>query len=235
MRKILMAAAATMLTAMPANAVITTFALTGGNVQSAGGVFQVTSLPSIAVNTINSPDILGINEVQNFTLTNNLRVFNVNVAAGDTPVGTTGSVVIASGTTVNSHLIILDPTDNNINNGGGGNNVSGTVSFNGVILGYIFAQGGNANARGGANFIATNYLGAPGTTYGALHSTLEGGIDAVSFSGNTLTYSMQSGRDVGDYLRVITAVPEPGTWAMLLVGFGMIGLSARRRRTIVAA
>ncbi len=31
------------------------------------------------------------------------------------------------------------------------------------------------------------------------------------------------------------AVPEPGTWAMLIAGFGMIGVSARRRNRAVAA
>lgn len=31
------------------------------------------------------------------------------------------------------------------------------------------------------------------------------------------------------------AVPEPGTWAMLIVGFGMVGVAARRRKTAVAA
>jgi len=30
-------------------------------------------------------------------------------------------------------------------------------------------------------------------------------------------------------------VPEPGTWAMLITGFGMIGFAARRRRIAVAA
>lgn len=32
-----------------------------------------------------------------------------------------------------------------------------------------------------------------------------------------------------DNLATITAVPEPGTWAMLIAGFGLIGLAARRR------
>lgn len=30
-------------------------------------------------------------------------------------------------------------------------------------------------------------------------------------------------------------VPEPGTWAMLIAGFGLVGAAARRRRTAVAA
>ena len=30
-------------------------------------------------------------------------------------------------------------------------------------------------------------------------------------------------------------IPEPGTWAMLIAGFGMVGFAARRRRTAIAA
>ncbi|MFZ4382319.1 MAG: PEPxxWA-CTERM sorting domain-containing protein, partial [Sandarakinorhabdus sp.] len=33
----------------------------------------------------------------------------------------------------------------------------------------------------------------------------------------------------------LTAVPEPATWAMLIVGFGMVGFAARRRKAAVAA
>lgn len=29
-------------------------------------------------------------------------------------------------------------------------------------------------------------------------------------------------------------VPEPGTWAMLIAGFGFVGAALRRRRTITA-
>jgi hypothetical protein len=232
MRKILMAAAAAALMAMPANAVIVSGVLTGGDMLTAGGVFQVTTLSNITVNTINSKNVIGINEQQNYTLTSALRVFNINVTAPATPSGTTGSILIASGTKVSSHLIFMDPTDSAPASGGGGNTVYGTVTFNAPILGYIYAT----TQRGGANFPTTNYLGATGTSYGNLHGTLETVIDSLSFSGKTLTYAMTSSRDVGDYVRVITEdadpVPEPETWAMLLAGFGLVGGVARRRSSV---
>ena len=33
-----------------------------------------------------------------------------------------------------------------------------------------------------------------------------------------------------DYIKTVGAVPEPGTWAMVLVGLGSMGVAARRRR-----
>jgi hypothetical protein len=35
--------------------------------------------------------------------------------------------------------------------------------------------------------------------------------------------------------KAFTAVPEPATWAMMILGFGVVGATARRRRRIVAA
>ncbi len=40
------------------------------------------------------------------------------------------------------------------------------------------------------------------------------------------------GRGSGDFT---ATVPEPGTWLMLLMGFGMVGFAARRRQATVAA
>lgn len=232
MRKFMFAAAAALLASVPANAVIVSGTLTGGNIQTLGGTFQVANLANIAVNTINSPDILGVNEAQKVTLGSAIRAINV-----DTPLGTTislaqigaNSTLIGAGTKVSSHLIILDPTD-----GTGSRTATGSVTFNAKILGYIVHT---AN-RDGATFTATNFLGAPGTTYGALHSSLEGGVDGFSIGGSgskTLTFSFTSARNVGDYVRVITGVPEPRSWAMMLAGFGMVGFGMRRRRTAVAA
>ena len=82
---------------------------------------------------------------------------------------------------------------------------------------------------------ATNAtLGAKGVTYGILRP-LETANDAISFSGKTLTYSFSSPAATADFVRVITAVPEPSTWGMLMIGFAMVGVAARRRSRTVAA
>ena len=53
-----------------------------------------------------------------------------------------------------------------------------------------------------------NFQGTPGTTSG-------------SFGGSVAFQSM-------------AAVPEPGTWALMLLGFGAVGFSMRRRRSATA-
>ena len=59
---------------------------------------------------------------------------------------------------------------------------------------------------------------------------------AVSLDGTRLTEAYLKGSFKVDFLRLDittaadTAVPEPGTWAMMLAGFGVVGASLRRRR-----
>ncbi|OYQ31288.1 hypothetical protein CHU93_04395 [Sandarakinorhabdus cyanobacteriorum] len=234
MRKFLVAATAALLAAVPANAVIVSGVLTGGNIVTNGGSFQVTNLAHIQANQVNSTNVLGINERQKVTLGAAQRVINKDLASGTTIANTLAAIaplstLIAAGTTVNSHLIILDPA------GIQSRNATGSVTFNGRILGIILHDTG----RAGANFVSTNGIfGAQGTTYGTLHSGLDGAPDAYSIGGagnKTLTFTVSSTALVGDYVRVITAVPEPRSWAMILTGFGMVGFGLRRRRTAVAA
>lgn len=44
-----------------------------------------------------------------------------------------------------------------------------------------------------------------------------------------------AGGNVGLSNISFNAVPEPSTWALLIVGFGMVGVAARRRKSVVAA
>jgi PEP-CTERM motif len=54
----------------------------------------------------------------------------------------------------------------------------------------------------------------------------------LSFSSSNATAVAASGHD---YTAPIAAVPEPTTWAMIIAGFGIMGTSLRRRRSIVSA
>ncbi len=70
----------------------------------------------------------------------------------------------------------------------------------------------------GDSFIVMTFLGRGGTTFRDI--TFSGFGDGVLFG---VTYRDQ------DVLLGVTAVPEPGVWAMLLTGLGLLGAAARRR------
>jgi hypothetical protein len=58
--------------------------------------------------------------------------------------------------------------------------------------------------------------------------------DIATFTGNRVNTNL-SASSPGDYIRVLTvsrAVPEPATWAMLILGFGAAGSAIRRRRAL---
>lgn len=81
--------------------------------------------------------------------------------------------------------------------------------------------------RNGATVVAT-YTGA-GYTAGnfAFNFTDAQNVTSVDFSSSSRAFEIDNVS--------VTAVPEPATWALLLVGFGMVGVAARRRASHVAA
>jgi len=77
--------------------------------------------------------------------------------------------------------------------------------------------GGTGYGRFGSSPGATNTLG---------DVTVDGQEFALSYTGNYLTNSTIGGNDI-----VLTAIPEPSTWGMILSGFGMlIGIQKLRKR-----
>ena len=62
-----------------------------------------------------------------------------------------------------------------------------------------------------------------------------GGGASTGFFGLTSTTSFTSVVITNGAGSVVGGVPEPTTWALLVGGFGLVGVAARRRRTVVAA
>ncbi len=117
------------------------------------------------------------------------------------------------GQAVNSWFLIWEPVRAR---------VAGSITFDAPILYMLDDQ---------AEMAATAGLGKPGVTYDYSHPNM--GLDVVdktttSFAGATLTLAW-NGSDPGDHVRILTAVPEPQTFALMLAGLGLIGWFSRRR------
>lgn len=75
------------------------------------------------------------------------------------------------------------------------------------------------------------------TAGGLIESSGTSNVNIFSGQLNNITVTGVS-RGLGSYggnlTFIPTAVPEPGTWAMMLLGFGAVGVSMRRRRRSTA-
>jgi len=104
-----------------------------------------------------------------------------------------------------------------------------------------------ANSTIGLYFTATaNVVSPNGSVVRYTNSSTNVGIatdsnaDLTILAGRGVEYPFDprgTGRDFNGFLTYTIggAVPEPSSWAMLIVGFGMVGVVARRRKTAVAA
>jgi len=215
-----MVAAASFALAAPSAAAILVGGVTGGGAFANGGTFiAVNPIPAgftVGNNPFSNFNLYGFNEKQSLTLTSNLRLFSVDRPV-DTGVGK--PFIITAGTVLDSHGIQFDP----VNATG-----VGFITFDRPVLAVI---------RRTPTLISTNaLLGNPLVNYqNVTASGLEFNEDFFTISGNTVFINFKTSSP-GDNFRVLTsgplvsgAVPEPGTWAMLLAGFGIVGFAARRR------
>ncbi len=141
-----------------------------------------------------------------------------------------------------------------------GASVAGVYNFAlGTILSYDFSIGGVSVGGGsttGSNILLTNLMTGQNVSYNPLFvgndntTTANGDIQnsarltfgflsGVVFNANTNnTYRIDlsaGGNTVTSFAQFgtgaqVAAVPEPATWAMMLIGFGGIGVSLRRRK-----
>ena len=188
--------------AAPAGAAVVLGQAVGGSAVAQGGVFQlIAPPPAVGRNDLQSLNLIAFNEKQKLVLPSAL------VPSLGAP--------IAAGTRVSSHVVAFDPVASRT--------VTGWVEFDGRVLGILTAR---------PALVATNALfGASGTTY-----NMPGGVGLEAndvaqvdlFNPWRVNLRMTAGSP-GDLIRVITAVvPEPRSWALMLAGFGLIGLSMRR-------
>lgn len=73
----------------------------------------------------------------------------------------------------------------------------------------------------------------PSVAYGVMNATTSLDLAAFDVMGWTMRYDVLARPDLkfdSAYAYHISFVPEPETWAMLIVGFAMVGVGLRRKR-----
>ncbi len=200
-------AAAALAFSAPTLATVVGGAETGGTAFNNGGVFMIVApFAQVGNNRQQDNNLYAWNEVQDFTLGTNLAV-------------DIGGPFILAGTRVASHGIVFDPTSSRT--------LRGYVGFDRKILAVITRRD---------TLMASDFLNG-GVT--AFDNPIARGLEIndhnnTSFLGNMLTIDWTASAP-GDNIRVITSyVPEPASWALMIAGFGMIGLAARRRARATA-
>lgn len=191
-----------------------------------GGTFQYLATPPAAIgnNNINVNDtVFAFSEKQS-------TVF------GTAPVTDKGGP-IASSTLVSSYYVYFDPKVSQ--------RIKASLTFSESILGVYFVTGKADTNPGGVFHSGTGLKGSAdnfglGTVnYQYVAAT---GLEAAdrsashfSFLGNSMNLDWTASNP-GDHIRVltaapvVTAVPEPETYAMLLAGLGLVGSMVVRRR-----
>ncbi len=177
--------------------------------------------PDPVVQNPNNGILLGWDEVENHTLTTDLRVdrvFDSNASFVEADPG--GGFVIKAGTIVSSHYFQWDPGN------GSNSRVTATIDFDSQIFAFITADQ--------KLFDSDAALGLPGIDYNDF--TLRGleSQDSTAFNGTSVDISWNASSP-GDWTRLITAfspaaVSEPSALAVFGLGLLVVGLRGRRKR-----
>ncbi|HZZ31755.1 MAG TPA: PEPxxWA-CTERM sorting domain-containing protein [Phenylobacterium sp.] len=117
-------------------------------------------------------------------------------------------------TTVNANSIVSGTTPQ-------GPTFFGSADFSGVVITDL----SHSNIIGVSIDAASNLVGFD--------------LSRVSFTGDSVSLNFEglaTGANTRAIVDIQTAgVPEPTTWAMMISGFGLVGVAARRRRTPAVA
>ncbi len=213
--RIASAVAALVLAAAPAQAVITSITLSGGSTVSVSAPANLSTIGA---------GVTAFNEAQNVLMPTGPA--GNRPAVLPAPDFVTPVSILPASQRFSSHFFVFRhgaPT--------GRTNFSGTITFNQNIVGIQRTTAQITPARSAMLRVAgVDYT----TDFNGLEATGVNSDALTVVNSKTLDFNLNSNA-AGDMFAVITAVPEASTWAMMLTGFGLVGVGARRRRAAVAA
>jgi len=93
-------------------------------------------------------------------------------------------------------------------------------------------------AYSGSTLVSTTWGSAYPPATGAIGSAATNKYVTLSYAASSKITKIVFGSDTNAFELdnvTVSAVPEPATWAMLVIGFGLVGAATRRRTSMIAA
>jgi hypothetical protein len=194
-----------------------------------GGSFINAQTPVLGLPYYQYTSVLGSGDTLN-SLINGTSVFSIGSPTAGAPSGFTLTFTLDSGNFAAGTAFIIGSLDKN----------SSSTAFQAFSPGAGFGAMDTVSlASDGTNPMVATAPGGLGTLYensatGVSDSRAFQLLDAQeSFSIEML--QSPGGRGGISFALATAAVPEPATWAMMLVGFGAVGFGVRRRNNVRTA
>ncbi len=215
------------------------YIINGSNVVTNNNVFHNVAISNDVGGTINGSGTF-IFDTLIYSGSFSQASFMINQANVSGTGNFTGEVTLGSGAAISPGRISYPPSlgtltfNDDLHSSGTLNiDISGTETGQYDVL----VINGNADFTGGNvsfNFI-NDFFPSVGDHWNFLVSDSITGFDSLnlSFTGVVGKFKGDLTSDsLGGHLLITSAVPEPGTYAMLLAGLGLLGFVAHRRKTI---
>lgn len=224
-----LAAAATFAATSPLHAAVVLVGTPGGAASPSATINFNKGLGGTPVGAIPGLSSTLTITLLNSVLSGGFTIFNFNYSIANTSTIAGGSRLSVLGFDVDPNKKAATVTGTFSTVGSGNVPIFSNFLGNGNAELCLKNGGGTNNCAGGGN----GGVLAGQTGSGTLALKFAGVVNNVTLSDFVVRYQSFNYQGISSGIGISTAVPEPGTWMLMIAGIGLVGWQLRRRRQTV--